>query len=85
MMQACEFCPEWAQWRMLWVEPQAKELVTTAKIPHADGTLAEKKLHPRGLQFSHGPFLCGAHKQQMELTPSELERRFVFTGGAPSR
>lgn len=77
MMQTCEYCPEWAQWRLFWVE---REKIEPGKEPRTiiDGKV--KLLVPKGLTLVPGPALCCQHKLALEKQPTELERTFRFVG-----
>lgn len=70
MMQLCEFCSNWAQWQLRWIEPQEKE--------------KDEKLVPRGLKLTEGPYLCGAHMNELKAQPSDIDRRFSFIGAHPA-
>jgi hypothetical protein len=89
MMKLCEYCSNWAQWQLRWVEREPKEKTDTAEIPQSDGTVVKKKLVPRGPKYSDGPYLCGTHKltmeEQIKQEPSDLgEGRFFFIGARPA-
>ena len=83
MMRNCEFCDQWAQWRVYEVEKQTpKKEFATIYLP--DNTPVQKPLVPRGPKLIPGPVLCATHKAVEEKKPSEVERRFVFAGAIPA-
>ena len=92
MMKLCEDCSQWAQWQLRWIEPEPKEKTDEAEIPTGDGlheSTVKKKLVPRGLKYSDGPYLCATHKLAMEEQLKQESNparngRFFFIGARPA-
>lgn len=82
MIRFCaERCGRWAQWVLLFPEPESKKPeYTTFTDPHVGEKT--KRLVDRGRKFSIGPHLCTEHKEQMEKVPAEVERIFKFIGAS---